>query len=267
MKPMKCRWASARRCRITIASLLAVTTSFAFVRDAAADDLFEIQVFHVRVDEPGQVGAELHSNYVLSGVARESPELSPNHVLYEMVEPTWGFAKGWELGAHIQTAVRPSGVEWGGNKLRIMAIVPTASTFPIRFAANFEGGYDPPAYDPGKSALEIRPIAEMRLGPFDFDLNPVLATNGEGARAGVPRLEPSGAVRFALLHTVDLSVEYYAALGPLNGFLPLDKQSHTIFEAVDLVRWPHWVVRAGIGEGLTESSNGIIFTTMLGHFL
>ena len=192
MTTMTCRWAFARRRRLTIATLLAATSTFVSVRGAFADDLFEIQVFHVRVDDPGQVGAELHSNYVVSGAARDAPELSPNHVLYETVEPTWGFAKGWELGAHIQSAVRPTGVEWGGNKLRIMAIVPTPASFPIRFAANFEGGYDPPAYDPGKSALEIRPIAEMRLGAFDFDLNPVLATNGEGAHAGVPRFEPSG---------------------------------------------------------------------------
>lgn len=235
-------------------------------KEARADDLFEIQVFHVRVDEPGQVGVELHSNYVAAGALRPAPQISPNHVLYEMIEPTWGFAKNWEIGAHIQQALTPSGVEWGGNKLRIMAIAPTASTFPIRFAVNVEGGYDPPTFDPGKSALEVRPIAEMHVGDFDFDLNPVLAANGRGAHAGVPRFEPSGAVRYTVLRTVDLSVEYYAALGPVDRFAPLPAQQHTILEAVDLVRWPRWIVRAGVGEGLTSSSNGLVVTTMLGHF-
>lgn len=235
-------------------------------KNASADDLFEIQVFHVRVDEPDQIGIELHSNYVVAGVPRDPPENSSNHVLYEMIEPTWGFAKGWELGAHIQQVVTPNGVEWGGNKLRIMAIVPTPETFPIHLAANVEGGYDPPAFDPGRSALEVRPVAELRLGAFDFDLNPVLAFSGRGAHAGVPRFEPSGAVRYNLFHTVDLSAEYYAELGQVNGFAPLPRQRHMILEAVDLVRWPSWIVRAGIGEGLTSSSNGFVVTTMLGHF-
>ncbi len=114
--------------RSTSAICIAVgAVTFANPRLARADDLFEIDVFHVRVNQPLQFGTELHSNYVVSGAPRDAPELSANHVLYELVEPTFGIVEGWEVGAHIQEAVRPTGPDWGGARLRTMAIFPTRS--------------------------------------------------------------------------------------------------------------------------------------------
>jgi hypothetical protein len=130
---------------------------------ARADDLFEIEVFHVRVNEPLQLGAELHSNYVASGRTRDAPEVSPDHVLYEMLEPTLGLTKYWEVGAHLQAAVRPSGTDWGGVKLRTMFVIPTPEGSAFKLGVNVEGGYTPPPYDPGTGTFEIRPIAEWRI--------------------------------------------------------------------------------------------------------
>jgi hypothetical protein len=178
---------------------VALGLTFAEPRSARADDLFETQVFHVRVNEPGQFGAELHSNYVASGAAREPPELSPNHVLYKLIEPTFGLTKYWEVGDHFQQAVRPTGLDWGGAKLRTMVIISTPETFPLKLGVNFEGGYTPPAYDPGTWVFEIRPIAEWRLGELDIDVNPIVDFNFQGSTSGVPRFEPAAAARYTVL--------------------------------------------------------------------
>ncbi len=233
---------------------------------AWADDLFEIEVFHVRVNQPMQFGTELHSNYVISGAARDPPELSPHHVLYELVAPTFGIVKGWEVGAHLQEAVRPTGPDWGGARLRTMAIIPTPDALPLGFAVNLEGGYAPPAYNPAMWDLEIRPIAEWRFSNFDIDLNPILDITFEGPSAGVPRFEPAAAVRYTLLHTLDLGAEYYASYGPISGLDPVARQGQYIFETLDLVRWPAWRARVGFGEGLTAGSNPLTVTTIFGHF-
>jgi hypothetical protein len=242
------------------------TCALAAARRAQADDLFEIQVFHVRVNEPGQFGTEVHANYVASGAAREAPELSPSHVLYAMLEPTYGLMKNWEVGAHLQAASRPTGLDWGGLKLRTMVIIPMPDDFPLQLAVNFESGYVPPQYDPGTWLFEVRPIAELKVGSFDFDVNPIVTFGFAGPGAGIPRIEPAAAVRYMLLKTVDLGVEYYAAFGRVDGFTPIAKQGHYVFETVDLVRWPAWRVRLGVGEGLTSGSNPVTITTMFGHF-
>lgn len=76
----------------------------------------------------------------------------------------------------------------------------------------------------------------------------------------------AAAVRYTFFGTLDGGLEYYAMLGPLSGFDPVTKQRHTIFETMDLVRWPAWRLRAGLGEGLTAGSNPLTVTTILGHF-
>lgn len=255
-----------RRCVSTSAILIAAgVVTHARPRLARADDVFEIEVFHAKVNDPGVFGAELHSNYVASGAARDAPELPPNHVLYQMLEPTFGLTKGWEIGAHLQAAVRPSGLDWGGAKLRTMLLIPVPETWPFRFGINFEGGYVPPSYDPGTWMFEVRPIAEWRIASFDIDLNPVVTFNFEGPSAGVPRFDPAAAMRYTLFATIDVGLEYYASFGPLSGFSPTEKQGHYVFETLDLVRWPAWIVRAGLGEGLTSASNPFTVTTKLGH--
>ncbi len=73
-------------------------------------------------------------------------------------------------------------------------------------------------------------------------------------------------MRYTLLGTLDFGVEYYPSFGPFAGFEPVPKQGQHIFETLDLVRWPEWGVRAGLGEGFTAGSNALTVTTILGHF-
>ena len=79
---------------------------------AAAEDLFEIQVFHARVNDAGQPALELHSNYA-------------GGVLFQNIEPSVGVARSWEVGLHLQHAIDAQGVAWGGARLRTMALLAT----------------------------------------------------------------------------------------------------------------------------------------------
>jgi hypothetical protein len=46
---------------------------------------------------------------------------------------------------------------------------------------------------------------------------------------------------------------------------PLAHQRHYVFETVEVVRWPEWIVHAGVGEGLTSASTRWIVTSIVGH--
>lgn len=237
-------------------------------RRAEADDLFEINVFHARVNQPGQLGVELHSNYVARGVlARERPEASAHHVLFEMLEPSIGLAKGWEAAIHLGLARRPDGsVDAGILRSRFMGVAPLPPSSPLKLAVNIEGGYANTRFEPAGWTGEIRPVIELVLGDLDVDLNPVVSFAWTRPHAGVPRLAPCASVRYTLWKAVDVGVEYYADFGPVSAIAPLLAQQHYVFEAVELVRWPEWALRLGVGEGLTAGSNPIVVTTRIGRF-
>jgi hypothetical protein len=167
---------------------------------ARGDDLFEISVFHARVNEPGQLGLELCSNYVARGVlARDAPEASPDRVLYEMLEPSIGIARGWEAAIHLGLAQRPDGtVDAGEMKYRFMGVAPKLPGVPLKLAVNLEGGYLNARFEPARWTGEIRPILELSIGDLDVDLNPVMSFGWTEPHAGIPRFEPEAAVRYTV---------------------------------------------------------------------
>jgi hypothetical protein len=76
------------------------------------------------VAEPGHVGLELHSNYVINGSTSTSPDgaLPSEHVLHTTLEPHVGLFGWGELGAYLQGSFRPGGsFDYSGVKLRFKA--------------------------------------------------------------------------------------------------------------------------------------------------
>ena len=231
--------------RLLIALLLA---SFA----ATAQDRFEIQVYDTEVAEPGRLGLELHTNYVIKGSRATSPdgELPTEHVLHATLEPHLGVLGWGELGGYLQTALRPDGsFDYAGVKLRFKARWPEKFLGDrLGLAINFELSRVPAAYEPNVWGSEIRPAIDLRLGPFYGSINPIIATDLQGAQAGRPQFEP--ALKLALFARPALSVggEYYAALGPLDGLLPAAEQNHRLYGVVDF-GGDYFDFNLGLGRG------------------
>ncbi len=250
------------------ALLGAIGAMASFAPSARAEDLFEVQVFHARVVPRGHVDVELHTNYAAVGPRRIARgEVSSNGTLYELLEPSYGIAPGWEIAAHVQQAFRPDGtLLWGGEKLRVMKLFnPEDEGGEWHFALNAEGGYQPERFDPARWGVEVRPILEWTPGVVDIDLNPIVAVPLAGEDAGIPQLMPAISLRLALGAIVQPSIEYYAELGPLTHMTRADIQRHYVYETLDVVRWRAWILHAGIGQGLTRSSTTFVATTILGH--
>src|SRR6516164_3019420 len=106
-KPSAERASAARRhilARAVAASLLFEG------RASEAADPFEIQVYDGTANRPGVFGLELHANYVANGLeSAPPPELPTHHVTHLTLEPSIGVTPWWELGAYLQSAVRPDG--------------------------------------------------------------------------------------------------------------------------------------------------------------
>jgi hypothetical protein len=219
---------------------------------AAAQDRFEIQVYDSEVAEARHFGAELHLNYVISGTTAVAPdgELPTQHVLHTTLEPHYGLF-GWaEVGAYLQGALQPDdGYDFAGWKLRFKARWPEKLLDGrLGLAINFELSRVPASYEANVWGTEIRPIVDFRQGIFYVSFNPIVDTDLEGALAGKPQLEPALKLALSASRDIALGIETYAALGPIDGILPLSEQSHQLYGVIDIAG--AWVdLNFGVGRG------------------
>jgi hypothetical protein len=254
--------------RARILSLSAGLAASACAASARAGDPFEIQVYDGTADAPGVPGVELHVNEWATGNREASPpEASLHGQFHATLEPSLGLFPFWEIGAYVQSAVRADdGVAgWAGVKLRSKFVTPPSFDVHWRFGLNLEVSYLPPSYDRDRWGSEIRPIVAWHDATWLFAINPILdqALAGPGASDG-PSFQPA-AKAACTVGPVALGIEYYATFGPVAAVLPWSREEQQIFEVVDVVALKGVEVNAGIGEGLTSASAGILFKMILGY--
>ena len=237
-------------------------------RTARAGDPFEIQVYDGTANAPGVPGLELHVNDWATGNHVATPPEAPlGGQFHATLEPSFGLTPFWELGAYLQGAVRTDigEVDWGGVKLRSKFVTPPSWDPHWRLGVNLEVSYLPKAYDHDQWGSEIRPIVAWHDENWLFALNPILdqPLSGSDASQG-PSFQPALKVARSI-GPVALGIEYYATLGPLTEIQPWAHQTQQIFEVVDLLAIERFELNAGIGEGLTADSEGIVLKMIVGY--
>jgi hypothetical protein len=234
---------------------------------ALAADPFEIQVYDGTANPAGVPGLELHANQWATGHrAADAPELPLHGQFHATLEPSLGMTSFWELGAYMQFAVRTDAgrADWAGVKLRSKFVTPPTWDAHWRLGVNLELSYLPETYDRSRWGSEVRPIVAWQDERWLFAINPIVGTSLAPPSASEgPSLEPAVKVARAL-GPVALGFEYYASLGPIGSPLPIRAQEHYLYEVVDVVGVSRVEVNAGVGEGLTEASAGIVLKLVLG---
>jgi hypothetical protein len=236
-------------------------------RAARAVDAFEIQVYEGDIDEPGQAGLELHSNFVASGITSAPPgELGTHHLLHETLEPSLGLLAWWEVGAYLQLVAAPGEGEahFGGFKLRSKFVVPRAYTGPFVIGLNLELGRGAAVVGDGIWGTEVRPILVWTPGRWLFAFNPILGWAVTGERHASPDFEPAAKLRWDTGRGFGVGAEYYAGLGLLGDLLPGAQQEHTAYVVMDLLD-SAFELNAGVGRGLTDATNAWTVKVILGR--
>jgi len=229
---------------------------------ARAGDLFEIQVYTPDVDAPGHFGLEVHANYTPSG--RSTPafpgETPPDRVFRLTLEPSLGVTDWLELGAYLQSFIGPgTGLQYGGDKLRVKLVVPERAGLPILLGVNLELGRVPTSVDAQGWANEIRPIIGWTDGVWLVDVNPIFGYALSGPDRFRIELEPAAKLSFNTGKGFALGLEYYATLGFANDLLPLRDQEHLLLAVLDLAAPrgqppSEWELNVGVGAGLTPGT-------------
>jgi hypothetical protein len=238
-------------------------------REAHAVDPFEIQVYDGTANQRGAPGVELHVNHVASGLKTAEPPELPQHGQSRFtLEPSFGVAPWWELGAYLQSALRRDGTfDYAGAKLRSKFVTPPGWHPHLRLGVNVEVSRLPERYEADRWATELRPIFAWEARSWLVALNPILDQSlaGAGAADG-PSLEPAAMALYKIEELVSVGLEYYANFGPIaHGFVPARREEQYLYEVVNLLAVPRFELNAGVGEGFTDASNGFVFKIILGY--
>lgn len=230
----------------------------------AASD--EIQVYVDDLNDPGEVGLDVHLNYVLSGRATPTwpGELPPDHVLQVTPEFSIGATRSLELGLYLPAAAGPGGALYGnGVKVRLKFVPRRGPSARFFWGANLELGCVARRVSEEHWALELRPILGYRNGRFLIAVNPILGLPIRRDTLGNGEIEPALKLGYDVSRRLALGLEYYAAVGSLDELLPRAQQEHAVYAVADYERG-RFSLNFGVGRGLTSVTDRWVAKAIVG---
>jgi hypothetical protein len=228
----------------------------------------EIQVYNAQIAAPGAFNMTLHNNYSPDGLTSPSfpGGIVANHTLNGVAEWAYGVTNWLEAGVYLPLySISGTGAwTYDGFKVRALFVKPDAGAQRFFYGVNIEFSRNTAHWDQSPNTQEIRPIIGWHLGSFDVIFNPIL----ENPYQGFSRLnfEPATRVAYNLNKTWAIAAEEYDDFGPLRGFYPPSQQQHQLFGVFDFNGKP-WMIEAGVGVGLTNSTDHLEFKLILSRDL
>lgn len=249
--------------------LAIIMLSFLMIAPSArAQDNYEIQVYGSELVPPHHTMVELHSNFTVTGSKQFDNGLAPtNHAVHETLEITHGFNDWFECGFYVFTSLRSGdGWDWVGDHIRPRVSVPKKWNWPVGLSLSNEIGYQQRHFSEDTWTWEMRPIIDKQIGRWYLSFNPTMdrSIHGPNVNKGF-EFSPNFKVSYDVTPKVAFGVEYYGALGPVNGFDPISRQQQQIFPTFDVNLAPQWEVNFGVGVGVTGGSDHLIAKGILGY--
>jgi hypothetical protein len=238
--------------------------AFAIVATEVAAAPEEIQVYTDDVNEPGEFGLEMHVNYVVDGFRQPSyaGQLPTHHVLQMTPEFSYGFAKNWDAGIYLLSAVAPDGNVYGnGAKLRIKYIAPANGA--VFWGVNVELGRTSRRVTESNMNIELRPIIGWRNDHWLVSFNPIVGVAVSGDAGREPSFAPALKVARKVAEGVQVGFEHYADLGGIHHIPAFNQQDHTFYGVVD-IETKKFDLNFGIGRGVTGASEKWVAKMIVG---
>ncbi|MDH7500750.1 MAG: hypothetical protein QHH30_10275, partial [candidate division NC10 bacterium] len=213
--------------------LIALGLSPASGHGAGSD---EIQVYTDDINEPGQMGLEVHANFTAGGDFEPAyrGDLPSQHLLRVTPEFSYGLTKTLEAGLYLPLSKdREDKFYLDGVKIRLKWI-PELKSEAYFAGLNWELGCVSKRLEEGRWNMELRPILGFRSSTWLISFNPILgwALSG-GESSGWPTLEPAIKVEYGIGGGIGIGFEHYADLGRIDHLQPFQEQGHTTYGAID----------------------------------
>lgn len=231
----------------------------------------EIVVFDDEFEAPGEVGTELHVNYV--NRSRRQPdypgEQAPNRVLRLMPEVAIGLSEHWNLGIHVPLSYdrNQSSSHIDGLKVRLtnLHVHPLAAERSWFWGVNYELSWLSRRLSDTGLVAELRGIVGWRSPDWLIAVNPIL--NHPASRSHDP--DPLSLDLFSKVmrtwHTGwALGVEHYAELGAARRPTFGTGSAQTSYVVGDIEGPAGWGIHLGVGRGWRGGDDRVVFKAMIG---
>lgn len=236
-------------------ALVAAPASYAALSD-------EVQVYVDDLNDPGELGLQMHLNHTISGVAQAgySGETVNTGGTRLTAEFAYGLTPDLEAGAYVPLVImNPADISLAGLKLRLKWVPIKPAEGGSGFFAGLNGELSEVAYRYEQSGrtFELRPLLGWHSQQWLFAVNPVFGFALKKPDAGkAADFAPSFKVARTVAQGISTGPEYYADFGRLSSLSlpPWAQQQHTLYWAIDVDRKP-FNINFGIGKGLTSSTD------------
>jgi hypothetical protein len=243
--------------RHLIRSLLLFVLMAASQAHAALQD--EIQVYTDEINQPGELGLELHVNTTPKGVTQPSyaGEVMNHHGLRVTPELSMGLTKTLEVGLYLPMVRSSDGnAQLAGAKARIKWLPIQSNENNGWFGGvNLEVSQVKSQYAQSARSTEVRTIAGWKNNAWLLAVNPIFGWDlSTGYTHGSPDFTLATKVARKVSESIALGLEHYNGRGRLNQVLPTDQQEKSTYVVIDYEGEP-FDFNLGIGKGTTAATD------------
>jgi hypothetical protein len=225
----------------------------------------EIQVYMNEMGQPGEVGLDVHVNYVLTGAT--TPDYAgaqlARHALRVTPEFSYGLTRTLELGAYV-LGIRDADNRYrvGGEKLRLK-FIPTAPDDPVFYGANLEVGRVDHRLDENPWNGELKGILGYKGSHWTVAVNANFDFKVSGPVSAPATLELASKLSYAVSDALQVGIEHYNDLGEVHQLDSPARQAHTTYAVLDTsVRG--WDLNLGVGRGNAAASDRWVLKAIIG---
>jgi hypothetical protein len=218
----------------------------------------EIQVYMDELNNPGEIGLNVHNNYVLSGHPGVNYQGEQPSLYRYRLTPEWslGLTRSLELGVYLPLAsFDGSRMLVDGYKFRLKWLAPRASGQNWFWGANFEIGREDHRLDQNPWNAELKGIVGIRSGKWIAAANANFDFKVAGPVASPATLEIATKVTYAISKATALGIENYNGTGEVRHFGEFGSSEQSTYLTVDTALG-EWAFNVGVGHGYGSNPDG-----------
>lgn len=211
----------------------------------------EIQVYMDELNAPGEVGLDIHNNYVLSGDPALDYQGQQRSLHRYRFTPEWslGLGHSLELGAYLPLAtIDHRTVHADGFKFRLKWLAPRKKGQSWFWGANFEIGRENHRLDQNPWNAELKGIIGARSGKWTAAANANLDFKISGQSRAPASLEIATKLSYAISARTSLGIENYSGAGELRRLGNFSNSEQATYLTAD-TSLGKWDLNLGIGHG------------------
>lgn len=226
----------------------------------------EIQVYMDELNDPGEVGLDIHNNYVMSGspgadYQGQQPSLHRYRVTPEF---SLGLTRSLELGAYLPLAtIDRRGLFVDGVKLRLKWLAPRNEGQRWFWGLNFELGKEGHRLDENPYNAELKGIAGLHSGRWTTAANLNFDFKVSGPRPSPATLELATKLSYALSGRTAVGIENYNGLGEVRALSHFAHSEQSAYATLD-TSVGKWELNLGLGRGYGSNPDKWIAKAIVG---